>query len=1036
MLPERVSTSLDHQVSNFLLLPFYLNTMFQKTIVTKYLRSQNQEKINQKWEAFKNHFQNPDIQQNIRDSNEEQYQEGFLRDLFVNILGYTLNPQTDFNLTTEYKNVKDRRKADGAIIIKDKVLGIIELKGTNTTDLDSIEDQAFGYKNNQPDCKYVITSNFEKLRFYIDNAIEHLDFNLFQLTKEEFDWLYLCLAHENLKKGIAEKIKNESVSREDEITKQLYKDYSLFKRELFQNLIEQNPEHDQLTLFKKSQKLLDRLLFLFFAEDRGLLPPNSIRMIVDQWKKLKELDAYVPLYDRFKMYFGYLNTGHKGKQYDVYAYNGGLFKPDEILDNTKIDDDLLLEHTIKLSDYDFDSEVDVNILGHIFEHSLNEIDEIKAQLEGEELDKAKTKRKKDGVFYTPKYITKYIIENTVGKLCDEKKEELEIQEEEYYTGRKRQLKTRQALLEKLENYRLWLHGLTIIDPACGSGSFLNEALNFLIEEHDYVDELEAKLTGSAIAFSYHSESILENNLFGVDINEESVEIAKLSLWLRTAEPNRKLSSLNDNLKCGNSLIDDPEVAGELAFDWKKEFPKVFEKGGFDVVIGNPPYVDIKNLNPIDVNYYFDRYSTVENRMNLYSVFIEKGFDITKEGGIVSYINPNSMLMNSSYTKLRQLLIENLYKIVKLPDNVFQDAKVETIIFEVIKKELSDSIKIINYSKDEIITSIDNTKAVSFSRMDWLQDSLLRFNLYLTRDNRNLLDKIESNKILLDDIADFTLGITPYDKYKGHTQEIIKNRQFHSSTKEDETYKPLITGGNITRYFISDNVEEYIKYGDWLGAMRDERFFTEPRILIRQIISGRPPRIFAGYTEESLYFTQIGFGVISKDSLLFDNKYLLALINSTLLNHYHKYRFLDLEKELFQKFLIANCKQLPIKKIDKVQQQPFISQVDLMCSLNKDLQEIVSRFIRSLQRNFDLEKPSKKLESWQDLSFDEFIKELRRLKIRLSLSEEAEWEDYFLQEQAKALELQSKIDQTDQEIDQMVYELYELSPEEIEIVEEA
>src|SRR5690606_37201839 len=151
------------------------------------------------------------------------------------------------------------------------------------------------------------------------------------------------------------------------------------------------------------------------------------------------------------------------------------------------------------------------------------------------------------------------------------------------------------LLNKLDSYRDWLLQITIVDPACGSGALLNEALNFLITEHHYLDELEAKLRNVPIIFSYYSESILENNLFGVDLNEESVEIAQLSLWLRTAEPNRKLNSLNNNIKCGNSLIDDPEVAGDKAFNWQKEFPQVFAKGGFDVVIGNPPYVDVKAL---------------------------------------------------------------------------------------------------------------------------------------------------------------------------------------------------------------------------------------------------------------------------------------------------------------------------------------------------------------------------------------------------------------------------------------------------------
>jgi len=114
--------------------------------------------------------------------------------------------------------------------------------------------------------------------------------------------------------------------------------------------VAQNPEFDQLELFKKSQKLLDRLLFLFFGEDRGLLSPNSVRLILQQWDKLKDLDEYVPLYDRFKKYFGYLNTGFSGKQFDVFAYNGGLFKPDEVLDQIKIDDTLLYTHTHKLSE--------------------------------------------------------------------------------------------------------------------------------------------------------------------------------------------------------------------------------------------------------------------------------------------------------------------------------------------------------------------------------------------------------------------------------------------------------------------------------------------------------------------------------------------------------------------------------------------------------------------------------------------------------------------------------------------------------------
>lgn len=1006
--------------------------LFQSSVITKHLQNQNKVHIALKWENFKNHFHNPRVQEEIKSLKEEQYQGEFLEDLFVKILGYTKpasSSETKFNLTTEYKNIKDSKKADGAIIINDVVKAVIELKGTNTTDLGKIEVQAFGYKNNQPECTYIITSNFEKLRFYIDNAIEHLEFNLFTLREKDFNLLYLCLAYENIEKDIPKKIKDQSISQEDAITKKLYNDYSLFKRELHQSLVILNPQFDALTLFQKSQKLLDRFLFLFFAEDQQLLPPNSVRMILEQWKKLQELDEPVPLYNRFKKYFGYLNTGFKGKQYDVYAYNGGLFLPDEVLDNITIDDDLLYLHTLKLSEYDFISEVDVNILGHIFENSLNELDEIKAQLAGEIVDKTKTKRKKDGVFYTPKYITKYIVENTVGKLCEEKKAELNITDENYQPAKQRS----RNRLDALQSYRNWLLQLTICDPACGSGAFLNQALDFLIKEHRYIDELSAKYNKDAFVLSDVEKSILENNLFGVDLNEESVEIAKLSLWLRTAQPNRKLNDLNNNLKCGNSLIDNPEIAGDKAFNWQQEFPQIFAKGGFDVVIGNPPYVDIKALDYELVKELFKNYQTAENRINLYSIFIEKGYYILKEKGILSFINPNSILVNSSYTSIRKFLINDMARIVKLPDATFEDATVETIIFEFQKKSNQRNLEAIIYNKGEKINSIDNSRTKIIDKENWKLNEDYNFNIYISEEQLKLIIKLEDNSTLLGQIADFTLGITPYDKYRGHSQEIIKNREYHSLTKIDKNYKPLITGENITRYNVSNSIKEYISYGEWLGAPREERFFKDERILVRQIVSGNPPRIYAGFSDEELYFTQIGFGIIPKK---LNVKYILGILNSSLINFYHKYRFLDLEKELFQKILIANCKSLPIKNVPNNYENNIISNVDIIINLNKEHIEQSQKFQRTLVRKFELDQLPKKLQDWYLLTYPEFIKELGKKKIKLSLSQESEWEDYFLMESKKALALKTDIDTTDKEIDQMVYMLYGLTSAEIEIVENA
>lgn len=564
--------------------------LFQKSVITKFYNTLDQNAVDKAWQTYSAHFFDPKIQENIRNSKEEQYQGEFLIDLFVNVLGYTKNPQPNFNITTELKNEKDSKKADGAIIFDNKVFAVIELKGTNTTDLNKIETQAFGYKNNQKDCTYVITSNFEKLRFYIDNTIEHLEFKLFTLTREEFNLLYCCLHVENIRHNKPKHLKDESVSKETNITKKLYKDYSEFKRVLFDNLTERNPQYDKLLLFKKTQKLLDRFLFIFFAEDSHLVPTNLIRRINFEWENLQKMRIPVSLYDRYKMYFSDLNTGSKvtlpafgtktgdavTAEFEIFAYNGGLFAPDEILDDLQIDDQLLHKHSIILSDYDFASEVDVNILGHIFENSLNEMDEIKAILEGGAVEKSQTKRKKDGVFYTPKYITKYIVDNTVGKLCEEKKNEIGIGDFDFDSIQATKSQKKKHL-EKITAYRQWLLQLTICDPACGSGAFLNQALDFLIAEHRYLDELQANLFGDSLVLSDVETHILENNLYGVDLNEESVEIAKLSLWLRTAQRGRKLNSLNNNIKCGNSLIDDPEIAGDKAFDWKKSLKPSFKK---------------------------------------------------------------------------------------------------------------------------------------------------------------------------------------------------------------------------------------------------------------------------------------------------------------------------------------------------------------------------------------------------------------------------------------------------------------------------
>ncbi|MDM8559479.1 N-6 DNA methylase, partial [Candidatus Parabeggiatoa sp. HSG14] len=660
--------------------------IFQKSIIQKHLAHLEQSQLDEAFNKFKHNYSVDKIQQ-IKTLKEEEYQDGFLRDIFVDVFGYVLKPDENFNLVREFKNQTDGKKADGAILKENNAIAVIELKSTKTKDLKSITQQAFNYKNNQPHCQYVITSNFQKLRFYIDYANEYEEFDLFHLDKVAFSLLYLILNKESLLNGLPLQLKDETKYHEENISAQFYKNYSQFKQEVFANLTKNNPQFDQLLLFKKSQKFLDRLLFVFFAEDTGLVPPNSIATEVENWQKLKELDIYDSLYNRLKKFFNHLNKGHQ----DIPAYNGGLFAADKILDKLVIADKVLKDNLLKLAAYDFNTELDVNILGHIFEHSLNELEEITAKIEGVATDKGKTKRKKDGIFYTPKYITQYIVENTLGTLCAEKRQELNlinIEFDESYWRKNTSLSAKgNKLFKTLEAYKNWLLTLKILDPACGSGAFLNQALNFLIAEHQEIDNIIADLTNAMPKFYDTDKMILEKNIYGVDINEESVEIAQLSLWLRTAKKGRKLSNLSRNIKCGNSLIDDPAVAFDKAFDWNKEFPKIMGNGGFDVVIGNPPYVRLQGLKAsyaTESSFYEKKYKSATANYDIYVLFIEKAFQLINKKGNACFIQPHKFLISEFGKGLREFLVENkaVESILHFGSNiVFKEASTYTCILK-------------------------------------------------------------------------------------------------------------------------------------------------------------------------------------------------------------------------------------------------------------------------------------------------------------------------------------------------------------------
>lgn len=1039
--------------------------LFQKSVLKSQLEKLDEDLIQQYWEAYKSYFLDTSKQKIIFEKKEEELQYEFLLQLFDKSLGYDIGVGNQ-NLFVEQKNQTDSKKADGAIKINGEIVCVIELKSTKTKNLKDVEKQAFGYKVSHPNCKYVVTSNFNKLRFHIDNTIDFEEFDLFNLTNDRFKLLWLCLSYDSIYANKPLNINKESLVNEEKITKQLYKDYSEFRLNLFTDLKENNPQVIPEILLEKTQKLLDRILFILFSEDRGLLPSNSITEIINYWDNKKEFGDDETLYDTYVTYFNVINKGRsqRGNKEAIYAYNGGLFLDDEVLDNLVISDDLLLEYSKKLTAYDFESDVSVNILGHIFEHSLTEIEELQNQIEGKEIDKSNSKRKKDGVFYTPQYITKYIVEKTVGKLCEEKKIELNIVEEDYLKGRKGRPKNKlESLRDILEKYRKWLLELKICDPACGSGAFLNQALEFLISEHNYIDELQNSLLGGGFKFPEVENSILENNLYGVDINKESVEIAKLSLWLRTAQKGRKLTSLNNNIKCGNSLIDDPEVAGDKAFHWQEEFPDVFERGGFDVIIGNPPYVNVELMPEEDKEYYRSSYVTFFKRSDLFSLFLELATEQLTSKGYVSYIIPSIILNNLSYKKSRENILTNklLAEVCYTGNKVFKDATVDTTILILDKSKRHKQIGLVNaldffqpkglFVDLDYFSKYDNNISVASSSTNNITDKIFK-DEYEVADNHFLIFQgvVTGNN----------------DAYIFDNINIAREKGI-----DEDLLKPMCHGRDISKWVVNYEhslcyvngatpIDDFPSTKNWLlnfknkletrrecrkGVIpwyslqwpREQEYFDKkPKILIQNTRNERlKPRIVATIDEKGLYGTQgLNFIVATSNYNIYS---FLGLLNSKLIDYLFSTKFLNLAIKADYLKKLKFPKNLATNGIGNYAQD--------LSELNNSLSRLVNKFISLFQTKFEINKLTNKLKSWYDLDFGDFFKELEKARkmsskekgreySKLTLSEEAEWMQYFNEQKQKANKLKEEIHKTDKEIDQMVYELYGLTKEEIEIVE--
>ncbi len=993
---------------------------------------------------------------------ETQHDGEFIQHILIDVLGY--KGSNSGNEWTVSKNqavgVGNVDTALGFFRSKDdyEIIAPFELKGAKTRDLDanmpgrnkSPVQQAWEYAMDAKGAKWVLVSNYREIRLYAV-GYGRKDYESFDLTKldqhKNYARFMLLLSAENLLGNRTFDLLKESESKDKEITDKFYADYKTLRARMIDLLTKDNPKIPSIKVIQHTQTILDRILFVAFAEDRGLLPKDTLKSCYEERAKWNPQ----PVWNNFKGLFQAIDIG--SPPLNINGYNGGLFAENSEIDNFLVSDELCEGFKI-IGEYDFESDVSVNILGHIFEQSITDLEEIKASVSGEEIDtdSKKSKRKKDGVFYTPPYITRYIVEQAVGGWLNDRKQEIGFEtlpiltDKDYESikitdvrkGKDKSSKvTYNAKVKKhveaWEAYRTVLSGIKVLDPACGSGAFLIEVFDYLYREGQIINSQLSVLNADQAQLFRWDKHILANNIYGVDINRESVEITKLSLWLKTANRGEKLSYLDSNIKCGNSLIDDVNVAGDLAFKWEKEFSDIIRNGRFDVVVGNPPYIFSRdNMSISQKNYFYENYLNTQFKLNTYVLFIEKAHTLIGANGRCGYIIPNNFLTLEYNSDLRKFILTQTFNvhIGFLDPNVFNSAAVDnvTLIFNKSGKEqiAFEYLKFNGSHSSEIHSSSLFLEKEGYIFSPGGHDESFK----------NIAEKIIKISKPLEQYAEVKNGVQAYTVGEGNpvqTKQMKTDRVYHSNTKHDTDWHKYLDGADVDRYRAYWS-GQYIKYGDNLSRMRKPDLFVGARILVRQIPSKPPHCILSCYFEDQIINDNNSM-IIKSPTGDCSIKFILAILNSKAISFWFINHFGKMQRKVFPQFKINELRQFPIPIMPKQKQKPYIDKVEIMLATNMELGKLSSKFLALLKSEFKLEKPSTKLEQWYMLTFNEFMDELAKKKVRVpTLGKRAEWLDYFEKQKAIAAALKATIDTTDCEIDQMVYELYGLTSEEIAIVE--
>lgn len=721
---------------------------------------------------------------------------------------------------------------------------------------------------------------------------------------EKFEFIYNTFSKEAILTGSFDKyiIENKNKKGTSSVDKEFLKLIENWRENLAKNIALRNKDLDLFSLNKVVQLIIDRIIFLRIAEDRNM----------ERYELLKECIKSNNVYSSLNELFIIANK----------KYNSGLFHEEEWIKSISIDDKVLIGIIKNLYYPDCPYEMSIlpiEILGNIYEQFLGKTIRL-TNTHQAKIEQKEDVKKAGGVYYTHDYIVDYIIENTLGTALNGK---------DLYTHPK----------------------IKILDPSCGSGSFLVAAYSYLLKK--YLDSysnnknLEKCLKNGLLyqinKNSYNltiqvKQNILLNHIFGVDIDHQAVEVTKLSLLLKLLENENNesadvlfkhtdlklLPDLSNNIKSGNSLIESDffnESNDEQLFDlkegynkiqpfnWKKEFPEVFDNGGFDIIIGNPPYG--ASLNDSERRYLLNKYNF--GNSDTAALFMVKQVRLLNNKGIGGYIIPKSFIYASNWSKIRNHLLPNIFKVTDV-SKAWQEVKLEQVIYFIENNKVSKSYE--SEKRDQV-----NNKFLKLGKIDKKHCELFDFIMGgMKKEEIELGIKISRDGIYLNDYFTNQRG--------GIFQKFIN---------ESNGELKVLGGKQINRYKILKEIKGYVdkKYLD-----SENVFIKKDSILVQRIIAHiQNPYDRIQITASGTSGINIKeFAIVDTINQLtpktdLDSNFFIGILNSKLISWY-LYRFVFAKAIRTMQFDNPVTSRLPIPKIIEDKNENYKNIVNTVKSITE------------------------------------------------------------------------------------------------------